>query len=94
MYRHYRRSYWGFIGLAVAVAACWLFNIAYYRGAQLERPVFLKHYIEAEAQSGAVFYLYVLENNAEANRVERIRIPELESASVHPAWRDTYRIRN
>ncbi|WP_037285346.1 hypothetical protein [Saccharibacillus sacchari] len=91
MFRHYRTAYWGFIGLAVAVAACWLFNVAYYRESQLEKPIFLDHYIEAESGSGAIFYLYVLENRGAGNRVERIRIPGLEEARVSLSWRDTYR---
>lgn len=84
-------AYWGFVGLAVAVAACWFFNVAYYREAQLEHPVFLDHYIEAESGSGVVFYLYVLENRSETNRIERIRIPELEDAQVSRSWNDSYR---
>lgn len=91
MFRHYRTAYWGFISLAVAIAACWVFNVAYYREAQLEKPIFLDHYIEAESGSGAIFYLYVLENRGAENRVERIQIPELAEAQVSLAWRDTYR---
>lgn len=91
MFRHNRMAYWGFVGLAVAVAACWFFNVAYYREAQLEKPVFLDHYIEAEIDGGGLFSLHVLENREADNRIERIRIPGFEEAGVTRGWSETYR---
>ncbi|WP_172195630.1 hypothetical protein [Saccharibacillus qingshengii] len=91
MLRNHRTFYWIFAGLAVAAAACWIFNLAYYREGQLEKPVFLTHYIETENDEGTLFDLYVLENLEEEQQIAQIRIPGLERAQIAVSSRSSYR---
>lgn len=93
MLRNRTTFYWIFAGLAVALTACWAFNLAYYREGQLEKPVFLTHYIEAENREGAIIHLYALQNRQEDDpgSIVEVSLPGLEQAEVSVSWRGTYR---
>ncbi|CAM3585484.1 MULTISPECIES: hypothetical protein [Saccharibacillus] len=93
MLRNRTTFYWIFAGLAVALTACWVFNLAYYRAGQLEKPVFLTHHIEAENREGAILHLYALQNRQEDDpgRIVEVSLPGLEQAEVSVSWSDTYR---
>lgn len=59
------------------LAGSWIGNIAYYYSMQLEKPLFLKHYMRIDADRGEGIQFTFLENKREGRTVTGVQIDEL-----------------
>ncbi|TYP74562.1 hypothetical protein [Paenibacillus methanolicus] len=82
---------WLWPALTLLIATSWVGNLWYYEAMQLEKPVFLKHYMILYPNLNDGFELTYAENKSKGKKVTGIRIEELPELlfriDPHP---DTY----
>lgn len=63
--------------VVLLIASSWVGNVWYYQSMQLEKPIFLKHYIIVNGNQSDWIELTYLENKKEGRKVTGIRLEEL-----------------
>lgn len=63
--------------VVLLIAASWVGNVWYYQSMQLEKPIFLKHYMIVNGNQSDMIELTYLENKMKGRKVTGIRLEEL-----------------
>lgn len=71
-----KRLWIGMTFAIVMVAASWIGNVWYFKAQQLEKPLFLEHYVEVVQESDDTIELYYLQNLHEDKQISTVHIPE------------------